>query len=157
MRLTWPAGTRLRSFYDPDSHRLSIVSDVIDDEAEGRTYANRLAVTASTEGVLRDLELVPGPVTTATPEPLEVTPSREGTAIAVWVPEVQEITVEEHPPTTSFTVRLLPMAPEKWVQLGDSGIAIGLVDQDVLAVIRVEPEMDPAGYHEAEWLDSLNA
>lgn len=155
MRLTWPAATRLRTFYDPRSHRLSIVSDVIDDEAEGRTYADRLALTASADGVLRDLELVPGPVTTAPPEPMGRTPSHEG-RIDVWVPEAQEITVEEDPSTTCVTIRLLRTVPEKWVRLGGSRIALGLVDEDLLAVIRAEPEIDPDGSHEAEWLDSLN-
>jgi hypothetical protein len=51
----------------------------------------------------------------------------------------------------------VPAVPERWVQLRCSGVLLGLGDEDLLAAIRVEPEVDPLGESEAQWLDSLGA
>lgn len=157
MRLTWPARTPIRSFYDPNSHRLAIISDMVDDEVEGRVYGDRLAITFSTAGEFRDLELVPGPAQTGSPD-FEIAESLpvEG-SIVVWVPESEEPALEKHPGSTAVTLTLLPAAPERWVELSASGLLLGLVDDDVLAAIRVNPEVDPDGESEARWLDSLGA
>lgn len=157
MRLTWPARGPIRSFYDPISHRLTLVSHVIDDDAEGRVYGKRLAITFSATGEFRDLEVVPGAVRTGGPEAEVVTPVRTDDSVVVWVPETEEPAIEESPGSAAVTVRLSPAVPERWVQLRGSGVLLGLVDEDVLAAIRVVPEVDPDGEREAQWLDSLGA
>jgi hypothetical protein len=76
--------------------------------------------------------------------------------IAVWVSETSEPEIERVSGSAAVTVRLLPSMPERWVQLRGPGILLGLVDEDVLAAIQVEPEADPDGEREARWLDSID-
>lgn len=156
MRLFWPASARIRSFYDPASHRLTIVSDVVDDEAKGRVYGSRLAISVSADGVLRDLELLSGPL--APPRSgVDVAPSYDvDKAIVVWLPETDEPGIEECPGSTAVTVRLASDEPERWARLGGSGVVLGLVEDDVLVAICVDPQVDPEGEREAQWLDSLS-
>jgi hypothetical protein len=155
MRLTLSARSPIRSFYDPISHRLTIVSDVVDDDAEGRVYGKRVAIAFSATGEFRDLEVVPGAVSSGGPEAGVLSPLPTGDPVEVWIPETDEPAIEETSGSAAITVRLLPAVPERWVQLRGSGVLLGLVDEDVLAAIRVEPDLDPNGELEAQWLQSL--
>ena len=156
MRLTWSASRQLRSFYDPATHRLTIVSDVIDDETEGRVYGERLAIAWSPAGGFRDLELLPGVIGSGGSAAEVVNPVLADGPVAVWVSDTSEPEIERVPGSAAVTIRLLPAMPERWVQLRGSGVLLGLVDEDVLAAIQVEPEVDPDGEREARWLDSVD-
>lgn len=156
MRLTWPASRQLRSFYDPATHRLTIVADVIDDEAEGRVFGDRLAIECSPAGDFRDLELLPGVIRSGGCAAELLNPMIADGPVAVWLSETSEPEIERVPGSASVTVRLLPSMPDGWVQLRGSGVLLGLVDEDVLAAVRVEPEIDPDGEREARWLDYID-
>jgi hypothetical protein len=158
MRLTWPADRQIRSFYDPVSHRLTMLSDVVSDEAEGRVYGNRLVIAIGAQGDFLDLELGAGPVNQGLAEAQCEAPAQVNEPVAVWVPETEGPSIEALPDSSALTIRLLPAEPERWVQLTSSGLLLGLLDEDVLAAIRVVgPVLDPNGENEAQWLDSIGA
>jgi hypothetical protein len=131
-------------------------SDTLGDEVEGRVYGHRLAITFSTSGGFRDLELLPGTASTASPED-RTTFTVTDDAISVWVPDAVEPAIEEDPNGGAVTIRLQSVSPDRWAKLQGSGVLLGIREEDVLVAIRVEPEIDPLGEREAEWLDSLGA
>jgi hypothetical protein len=133
-----------------------MVSDVVDDEAEGRIYGERLAVTFSAEGEFRDLELVPGDLAPGRPDDEVRAALSANEPVVVWVPETEQPVIEDCPGSSALTVRLMPDPPERWVELHVSGVLLGLAGDDVLVAIRVAPDVDPDGRREAEWLDSLS-
>lgn len=154
MRVLWPSQRELRSFYDPASHRLSLVSDLVGDDAEGRVYAERIAITMATTGEFRDMEVLPGPVEGLSNQ-REMHPTRRDESVAVWIPEVERPLIEIDGGTGLVVLRFAPAAPDGWVELGDSGVLLGLVDDDVLVAVEVHPQVDPCGKLETQWLDSL--
>lgn len=156
MRVLWPSQRRFRSFYDPASHRLSLTTDRVDDHAEGRVYAERVAITMATTGEFLDMEVLPGPVDGLSDQ-RRMDPTRRGEPMAVWVPEVEPPLIEADDQTGSIVLRFASATPEMWVELGDSGVLLGLVDDDVLVAVEVHPQVDPCGKLEAQWLDSLEA
>lgn len=159
MRLIWPKGLRLRAFYDPASHRVSLISDVLDDSAEGRIFADCLAVAFSPHGEFRDLEFNPGSASSAAAGP----PNQQRKAVeegaVVWLPEVSRPILQLWPEEGGRAmIRLTPSEPVGWVQLANTHVALGIADGDVLVAIYMEAVTeDPDGREEARWLDCIRA
>ena len=155
MLLTWPGRRVIRSFYDPASHRLAVVADVIDDDANVHVYGNRLAITSSATGEFRDLEVLPGIAEVTGLGMITATSVQADDHVTVLVPDSEQPTIEQNRDSTVVVLRLLPAEANRWVRLPRSDIVLGLIDDDVLAAMRVEPELDPDGALEGQWMISL--
>ena len=155
MRVLWPSQRQFRSFYDPASHRLSLMTDLVDD-AEGRVYGDRVAVAVATTGEFLDMEVLPGRVDDPSDQ-RRADPARRTEPVAVWIPDVEPPLIEADEQTGSVGLRFSSATPDIWVELGDSGVLLGIIDDDVLAAVEVHPQVDPCGQLEAQWLDSLRA
>jgi len=154
MRLMWPQGLGLRAFYDPLFHRLSLVSNVIDDDAEGRTFAERLAISFSRSGEFRDLEFTAGSVAVGPfAKPNQWTTQD---SVGAWVPDIREprLTLSSD---GAALVQLTSSAVYRWVHVVDTPVFVGLTADEALAAIYVESfTEDPEGTHEAAWLDTFD-
>lgn len=156
MRVVWPGDRQLQSFYDPVSHRLSIMTDLIDDHHEGRVYADRVAISATGDGELRDIEVLPGPVGRPSIE-RRTDPVQRDEPLAVWIPEVEVPVVEADEDSGSVIIRFASSTPDMWIELRGSGVLLGLVGDDVLVAIDICPQVDRDGELESQWLDSIGA
>lgn len=157
MTLRWRGDQRYRAFVDLKAGVFSIVSDLLVDQAEGRTFGERLLLVWDPEETFTDLEFH-SPWEPLAAEEIPALAVPPGGDVLTNLRPVESVHWAWHAASGTALLTLEQPEPLTWSRVGASGLSLAVGPEGYLArLCFTGAEDDPAGKAEGAWLEEVEA